>query len=437
MKRKLLIILIVSFLFSLTSFSSFADELPNTVEVGCKNLCNSPCLSTFRLTISNNTEKAYEDWRLEFDLDSKIIRITNGEIEKHEGSHYVIKPLRHNQNIKPGKKVNITILSKGTKCEPSNLKVNDIYQRLTEKDLQWQAYTAQKQAEAFGLSFFDGYKYMGQRFESDTPFTTYYTMIEKCPVKSFVDNKYIKVKIPTKDGNNLTGVFFPVKKAKGTIIALHGRTCTAMSVLQTAEFLMDNGYQVLAYNGRIWNSYKTPELYMPDPQKDIDDIGSAIDFLKKRKDVDSSKIILYGASLGAYRTAIATNFYKNDIKVAVMDGGFSNYGAFMDMTAYEAIKEPILRKLFNIPDQEPIPESAYLMADSTLSIKNATCPLLFLRGRNDTIIQMDQQMLLYNSATSQKEIYFFENSGHCDTIYTVDSERYKSIVLDFLSRYLK
>ncbi len=59
------------------------------------------------ITITNNTDKALEDWVLEFDYDRNITNIWNGVTESHEGSHYVIKNAGYNANIR--KKETITI----------------------------------------------------------------------------------------------------------------------------------------------------------------------------------------------------------------------------------------------------------------------------------------------------------------------------------------
>lgn len=437
MKRKLSYLLMVVMLVSLTPLYSFATGSEAGAEVGYKNLAVNVCKFVGKFTVTNNNDTVFEDWRLEFDFPGSIKYIQSGEVEKHEGNHYIVKPKRHVKNIKPGRKLTIIISGKpgSVNPEPVDIKLTDIYQRLAEKDKQWQDYVNQKTAEEFGKSFIDGYSYLCSRFESDTPYTTYYSMIQKCPVEKFTDKKFTRVKIPTNDGLTLTGVFFPVKKAKGTLIVLHGRQCCAMTVVQSIDYLVDNGYQVLAYDARYWNYYRTPEVYKAETKKDIDDIGAAINFLKSRKDVDDNKIGLYGASYGAYKTAIAAGSYTDDIKVAIMDSGFANLGMFMDSATYEMAKEPLIRKFFNIPDSQPIPESAYLMSDCTLSLKKAVCPLLFLRGMKDTTISMEQQQLMYEGANSPKEIYYFPDMGHCDASNTADKEEFESRVLDFLNRY--
>lgn len=49
--------------------------------------------------ITNNLDTEFEDWVLEFDFEREITQIWNASIEKHEGTHYVIKNAGYNADI--------------------------------------------------------------------------------------------------------------------------------------------------------------------------------------------------------------------------------------------------------------------------------------------------------------------------------------------------
>ena len=49
--------------------------------------------------ITNNLDTEFEDWVLEFDFEREITQIWNASIEKHEGTHYVIKNVGYNADI--------------------------------------------------------------------------------------------------------------------------------------------------------------------------------------------------------------------------------------------------------------------------------------------------------------------------------------------------
>ncbi|MDD5936012.1 MAG: cellulose binding domain-containing protein [Clostridiales bacterium] len=59
------------------------------------------------ITIRNNTEKAIEDWSLEFDFDHQINDFWTAEIISAEKNHYLIKNRGYNANIQPGECVSL------------------------------------------------------------------------------------------------------------------------------------------------------------------------------------------------------------------------------------------------------------------------------------------------------------------------------------------
>ncbi|HJO92524.1 MAG TPA: glycosyl hydrolase family 18 protein [Victivallales bacterium] len=57
------------------------------------------------ITITNNTDKAFNSWTLEFDFPYNITGIWNAKIESHNGNHYVVKNLSWNGTLSVGKSV--------------------------------------------------------------------------------------------------------------------------------------------------------------------------------------------------------------------------------------------------------------------------------------------------------------------------------------------
>lgn len=75
-----------------------------------------------QICMTNNTSEVLENWQLEFDFEQEIERFWTAEIVSHKGSHYVIKNLGYNANIKPGE--TLTLGFAGTpgkvQCKPAN-----------------------------------------------------------------------------------------------------------------------------------------------------------------------------------------------------------------------------------------------------------------------------------------------------------------------------
>lgn len=86
------------------------------------------------IKITNISDRVIEDWVLEFDYNSNITSIWNGEILSHEEDHYVIKNVGYNANILPG--TSVTFGYRGTyesvNEEPTNSELYNIEEVLEE-----------------------------------------------------------------------------------------------------------------------------------------------------------------------------------------------------------------------------------------------------------------------------------------------------------------
>jgi dienelactone hydrolase len=389
------------------------------------------------ITIKNTGDKEIDQWKLEFDWDKEITSIWNAKIISHESKHYVVAFEQWNTIIPIGKSLTFGFLGSTGKvtAEPSNYKLTDIYGELAQKDKEWQDYVAAREAEEFQKSPMDFAAYFGSRFESLQPFTIGYSIIDKNPVSAYIDDKYENVRIPTKDGLILKGMFFPVKNPKGTIIALHGRNSYACENLPPLEYLIHAGYQVLIYNARVWNYYSNPKEYVGDVRKDIDDVGCAIDYLKTRCDVNKGKIGVFGGSYGASKAIISGSKYT-DLKVVVSDAAMAYIGDIYGMQRDDVWKA-WMKKYLNIPEGQNFSKDDYNSIDYTSAIKDIHVPILILHGLKDDVVPVGLANLLFENANDPKEIYFMPNSGHVNWFLTQDKAEYQSTVLNFLEKYLK
>lgn len=69
------------------------------------------------ISIGNRTERAIEDWVLEFDFEREITELWNGKIDSHEGNHYVIKNADYNSIIDANAAITIGFNGIGGKAE--------------------------------------------------------------------------------------------------------------------------------------------------------------------------------------------------------------------------------------------------------------------------------------------------------------------------------
>lgn len=86
------------------------------------------------IKITNISDRVIEDWVLEFDYNSNITSIWNGEILSHEEDHYIIKNVGYNANILPGASVSFGYRGtyENVNEEPTNFKLYNVEEVLEE-----------------------------------------------------------------------------------------------------------------------------------------------------------------------------------------------------------------------------------------------------------------------------------------------------------------
>ncbi len=75
------------------------------------------------VTISNGGITDVPSWTLEFDLPSQISNMWGGQIESHNGDHYVVKPLSWDELIYPGGRVTVGFQAAPGGMRPSNVRL--------------------------------------------------------------------------------------------------------------------------------------------------------------------------------------------------------------------------------------------------------------------------------------------------------------------------
>lgn len=75
-------------------------------------------------------------------------------------------------------------------------------------------------------------------------------------------------------------------------------------------------------------------------------------------------------------------------------------------------------------------------SDALTCIGNITKPIMLVRGANDPYMNSAEIKRLYNAANEPKEMYEFQNSGHCDEVLTQDKDDYINKVVRFLDKYM-
>jgi hypothetical protein len=202
------------------------------------------------------------------------------------------------------------------------------------------------------------------------------------------------------EGQKLAGILhLPEKKNPPCIIASHGLLSSKASekYIALGDKLSQEGIAMLRFDFR---GIGESEGRMEDDtiSRRILDLGSAIEFIRSRRDL-GSRIGLLGSSLGGYVSLIkasqeekiravviwATPFHLDDLK--------ANPGA----------------------EGHPLPEEAFfedLPKHRLLPLLPKVCNCLVIHGEKDELVSVDQAWEIFHSLSAPKEIHILEGADH-------------------------
>ncbi len=220
------------------------------------------------------------------------------------------------------------------------------------------------------------------------------------------------VSFETVDGLRLNGWFFAVQEPllRMTVIVFNGNAGNRAHRVPLAEALHRHGLQVLLVDYRGYGGNPgTPS------QKGLAaDSRAARAFLVERPDVDSSRLVYFGESLG---TAVAV-----DLAVEHPPAALVLRSPFTSMSDVGQHHYPFLPVRFLLRDRfapiEQIPQSR--------------APMLVIAGGRDGIVPVESSRRVYEAATSPKTFLLIPEADHNDYELFAGDE-----MIDAIMRFLQ
>lgn len=218
--------------------------------------------------------------------------------------------------------------------------------------------------------------------------------------------QYEDITLSAADGVRLHAWFLPAQTPpRGTILFLHGNAENISTHIGSVYWLPERGFNVLLLDYRGYGrSEGHPEL-----RGMVADVEAAMNTLLTRSDVDASRIVVFGQSLGG---AIALHYvahskHRKYIRALVIDSAFASYRGIT--------REKMASLWFAWPFQW-LPwltvTGQYDPADAVARI--SPIPLLVIHGGRDTIVPATHAETLYARAREPKELWMVPAGGHID-----------------------
>lgn len=234
--------------------------------------------------------------------------------------------------------------------------------------------------------------------------------------------KYEVIKFNSSDGTPLHGWFIPAKNktpkaAKATVVFSHGNAGSVSYHLGFCAWLAETGYNVMLYDYRGFGK-SGGKL---DRRGMINDVKAAFSYIRKRPDIDTTRLISYGHSLGGAKsiTALGENPVKG-LCAIVIDGTFASYQAMA-----EAFGGQLGASL--VSDE---------LAPKDFISKLPPIPLLVVHGTKDEVVPFAQGKQLFRAAGEPKTL-FEVPSGRHGTALSADNGAYRKKMAAWLDQVLK
>lgn len=251
-------------------------------------------------------------------------------------------------------------------------------------------------------------------------------------VKDMKETPFEEVSIHSLDGCRLYGKLYCIKESAPLVIFFHGyHGVYAWDGYGFFKICKRNGINILMVDERAHGKSE----------------GSAITFgVKERYDCklwteyaaerlgENTDIFLAGVSMGAASVMMASELdLPKNVRGIVADCGYSEPAAIIKETVRK-MKLPVkpvywLIKLgARIFGQFDLEETTALNA-----VKKLQIPILFIHGKQDSVVPFAMHEELYESCTGRKERVLIEGADHANSAMT-DYETYETAVMQFLTQ---
>ncbi|MCB9366658.1 MAG: S9 family peptidase [Calditrichaeota bacterium] len=247
-------------------------------------------------------------------------------------------------------------------------------------------------------------------------------------------DSFDKLKVPA--------FWYTPKDAKGklpVVIAIHGgpESQARPDLSGWFQYLLHNGYAILEPNVRGSSGFGKSYMSLDNVHKRMDsvkDIEYAAKWLAKQKNVDKSKIVLYGGSYGGFMVLSGLTTYPDLFAAGIDVVGISNFVSFLENTGKyrRALREAEYGSLET--DRE------FLESVSPLNqVDKIRAPLFVIQGANDPRVpqsESDQMVEAIRTRGGIAEYLVFEDEGHGLSKIENRIEAYDKVV-EFLNTHVR
>ena len=246
----------------------------------------------------------------------------------------------------------------------------------------------------------------------------------------FMEPAVEKILIPYED-THILGLF-SAPKGEGPfpiLIILPGLDSTKETRHRARRTYLRRGLAVLSLEGPGQGEVSMRMKIRPDYEVAV---SAAIDYLETRDDVDSSRIGIFGMSMGGYYAPRAAA-YEPRIKACAGSCGAHTYSeCFVVDTRPPVSREAFMHYTGSKTEEEALEFAKRITLEGVA--EKITCPLLVIHGKLDPLVPWEQGKRIVDQASSKDKQFILYEEG----IHSLSNVRYKAgpLVTDWLTEKL-
>jgi pimeloyl-ACP methyl ester carboxylesterase len=244
---------------------------------------------------------------------------------------------------------------------------------------------------------------------------------------------YRDVEFPATDGVRLSGWYVPSRNG-AAIVLLHGAGSTRSNVLDHAAVLARHGYGVLLYDAR--GHGRSQGRAMDFGWFGDHDVGGAVSFLERQREVDRSRIAAVGLSMGGEQ-AIGAAASLSAISAVVAEGATVRVAGDKDWLSDEfglrgQLTESAERLTYTFVDLLTSASPPVTLRSAVVAMRPR--PVLLIAAGDEPDESLASRSI-QRAAPATVQLWVAPNTSHTGALPT-HAEEWEARVIDFLDRSL-
>ncbi len=217
------------------------------------------------------------------------------------------------------------------------------------------------------------------------------------------------VSIPTVAGKRLFAWYLPVSGSTSTVIVLHGWGGNAELMLPVALPFHQAGMSVLLVDAR--NHGQSDSHSFSSMPRFAEDVGMAVDWVKKRPASNRSRIVLLGHSVGAGAVLLAASGRK-DIAAVISISGFA-HPEWMMRRYLRRLHLPRMLITWILHYVQWVIGYRFGDIAPVNTVCRVSCPVLLVHGKRDKTVPIkDSRAILQQCRMPHISLLEIEDAGH-------------------------